>query len=89
MAMADASFFADSWEVCQTKREGIFRACFNIPAPPALPDRVRQSSSKAKPKRTSEGLVLCIHGAGLLCSEFENPEQFHRTVDGRLISGVV
>src|SRR6266705_2763355 len=64
-------------------------SAFSSPLRPALPDSVRQSSGKANRKRTSERLVLCVHGAGLLCSEFENPEQLHRTVDGRLISGVI
>src|ERR1700758_1591217 len=62
---------------------------FSWPLRPALPDGVRQSSGKANGKHTSERLVLCVHGAGFLWSEYENPEQLHRTVDGRLISGVI
>src|SRR5579864_24120 len=56
---------------------------------PAMPDSVQQSRGKANRKRTLERLVLCVHGAGLLCCELENPEQLHRTVDGRLISSVI
>src|SRR5215469_4124434 len=62
---------------------------FCAPLRPALLGSAQQKQGKAKWKSTSERLILGVHGPGLLWSKLENPEQLYRTVDGRLISGVI
>jgi hypothetical protein len=42
----------------------------------------RQSKQQqSEPKRTSERLIFCVYGVGLLRSELKNPEQLNRTVN--------
>src|SRR5262249_32301293 len=70
--------------LCRFRRSGFLSS-----TPPCLAGQRPAKQQQSESKRTSERLILGVHGAGLLRCELKNPEQLHRTVNGGLISRVI